>query len=133
MSIFAPELAGKRLELLKAVAPEVAQVVVLVNPTNPNASKQLSEIEAAGGSIGVRLKILKVPSTTEFDKALSGIGRGPTTALFISSDALFFAERRRIATFKSDPVFLDRDLTNDDPDQGGRDGDQAPEIGGGRR
>ena len=97
VSIFAPELAGKRLELLKAVAPEVAQVVVLVNPTNPNASKQLSEIEAAGGSIGVRLKILKVPSTTEFDKALSGIGRGPTTALFISSDALFFAERRRIA------------------------------------
>ena len=99
VTIFAPELAGKRLALLKTVAPEIAQVAVLVNPTNPNASRQLSEIEAAAGSIGVRLKLLNVSSTTEFDKAFSGMGRAPATALLISSDGMFFAERRRIATF----------------------------------
>src|SRR5437899_1648967 len=41
VSMFASELAGKRLELLKTVAPEIAQVAVLLNPTNPNASRQL--------------------------------------------------------------------------------------------
>ena len=92
-----PELAGKRLELLKTVVPEIAELTVLVNPTNPNASRQLRETEAAARSLGVRLKVLRVPSTTEFDKTFSGMGRASATALFISSDGLFFAERRRIA------------------------------------
>ena len=97
LSIFAPELAGKRLELLKTVAPNIAQLTVLVNPTNPNASAQLKETEAAALSMGVRLKLLRVASTTELDKAFSGTGRSPATALFISSDALLIAERRHIA------------------------------------
>jgi putative ABC transport system substrate-binding protein len=68
-----------------------------VNPTNPNASEQLKETEAAALSMGVRLKLLRVVSTTELDKAFSGTGRSPATALFISSDALLIAERRHIA------------------------------------
>jgi putative ABC transport system substrate-binding protein len=85
------------LELLKTVAPNIAQLTVLVNPTNPNASEQLKETEAAALSMGVRLKLLRVPSTAELDKAFSGTGRSPATALFISSDALLIAERRHIA------------------------------------
>ena len=97
MSILASDLAGKRVELLKTVAPKITQVAVLVNPTNPNASKQLSETEAAAQSIGARLKILRVRSITEFDSAFQGIGQTTLTALLVSSDALFMAERRRIA------------------------------------
>jgi putative ABC transport system substrate-binding protein len=97
LSILAPELAGKRLELLKTVAPEIAQLMVLVDPTNPNTARQLGETEAAAQSIGVRLKVLRVHFTTELDKAFSGMGRAPATALFISSDPVFLAERRRIA------------------------------------
>jgi putative ABC transport system substrate-binding protein len=99
VSILSPELAGKRLGLLKTVAPAITRVVVLVNPTNPNASKQLSETEAAAQTIGVRLKILRVRSVTEFDSAFQGIGKTSVTALLVSSDALFIAERRRIAAF----------------------------------
>ena len=99
LTIFSSELAGKRLELLKTVAREGAQVSVLVNPTNPNASRQLSEIKAAAQASGARLKILRVRSTTEFDSAFSRTGRKADTALFVSSDVLFFAERRRIAAF----------------------------------
>jgi ABC-type uncharacterized transport system substrate-binding protein len=97
LSVFAPELAGKRLELLKMVIPEIAQLTVLVDPTNPNTSRQLGELESAARSSGVRLKVLRVHSTPEFDNAFSGMGRAPATALFISSDPVFFAERRRIA------------------------------------
>jgi len=99
LTIFSSELAGKRLELLKTVAREGAQVSVLVNPTNPNASRQLSEIEAAAQASGVRLKILRVRSTTELDSAFSRTGQTPDTALFVSSDVFFIAERRRIAAF----------------------------------
>jgi ABC-type uncharacterized transport system substrate-binding protein len=100
VSLLGPELAAKRLELLKTVVPEIAQVAVLVNPTNPNASRQLSEVEAAAHTIGTRLKVLRGRSTTDFDSAFSGIGRtSVTTALLVSSNALFMAERRRIAAF----------------------------------
>ena len=99
MSMFAPELAGKRLELLKTVAPEITRVVVLVNPTNPNASGQLRETEAAAQTIGVRLRILRVRSITEFDSAFQAIDQTSVTALLVSSDALFIAERQRIAAF----------------------------------
>jgi putative ABC transport system substrate-binding protein len=74
-------------------------VAVLVNPTNPNASRQLSEFEAAAQTISARLKILRVRSATEFDSAFSGIGQTSVTALLVSSDALFIAERQRIAAF----------------------------------
>jgi putative ABC transport system substrate-binding protein len=99
VSLFGLELAGKRLELLKTVVPGLAQVAVLVNPTNPNASRQLSEIEAAAQIMGARLKLLRVRSATEFDGAFSGLGHTSVTGLLVSSDTLFIAERRRIAAF----------------------------------
>jgi len=99
VSLFAPELAAKRLELLKTGFPHIARLTVLVNPTNPNAPRQLSETEVAAQAIGARLTILRVRSATEFDKAFGGLRRGPATVLLVSFDALFFAERRRIAEF----------------------------------
>ncbi len=39
VSMLAAQLSGKRLELLKTVAAKIVQVAVLVNPTNPNASR----------------------------------------------------------------------------------------------
>jgi putative ABC transport system substrate-binding protein len=99
VSLFAHELAAKRLELLKTAFPDFARLTVLVNPTNPNASRQLSETEAAAQAIGVRLTILRVHSATEFDKTFGGLRRGPAAVLLVSFDALFFAERRRIAEF----------------------------------
>jgi putative tryptophan/tyrosine transport system substrate-binding protein len=81
LTTFAPELAGKRLELLKTVASENARIAVLVNPTNPNVAAQLSEVEAAAKTIGARLTILRVGSTSEFDSAFAGIAKMSVTAL----------------------------------------------------
>lgn len=41
LSIIAPELSGKRLELLKEIAPQVSSVGVLLNTTNPQSRLEL--------------------------------------------------------------------------------------------
>ena len=47
MALLAPELSGKRLELLKEIVPRAAQVVVLWNPLNPVAANVRATEEAA--------------------------------------------------------------------------------------
>ena len=46
LSLSAPELSGKRLELLKEAVPAITHVAVLVNPANPNTTAQLRETSA---------------------------------------------------------------------------------------
>jgi len=47
LSILAPEIAGKQLELLKELIPRLSSVVVLWNPTNPGHSRALEEARIA--------------------------------------------------------------------------------------
>ena len=51
LSNFAPELSGKRLELLKEVVPKLSHVAVFGNAAVPGNAQMLKETElAAGGS-----------------------------------------------------------------------------------
>jgi putative tryptophan/tyrosine transport system substrate-binding protein len=47
VSLFAPDLSWKRLELLQEAVPEVSRVGVLWNPANPNSAAQLRQTEVA--------------------------------------------------------------------------------------
>jgi ABC transporter substrate binding protein len=48
VSGFAPELSGKRLELLKEVVPGLTRVAVLINPANPNGERGARGATVAG-------------------------------------------------------------------------------------
>ena len=52
LSFRAPEIEGKRLELLKEIAPRVSRVAVLSNPTNRAIHSSLGEVEVAARSLG---------------------------------------------------------------------------------
>src|SRR5882672_7494749 len=55
-----PEMAGKRLQLLREAAPTVAQLSVLSDPSQPGTD--LRETEAAARALGVQLQVWKVRS-----------------------------------------------------------------------
>ena len=57
----APELSGKRLELLKEVVPRLSRVAVLGTSAQPGTAQSLTEVEHAAGAFGVRLQYLDVP------------------------------------------------------------------------
>src|SRR5262249_2192644 len=47
LSSFAPELSGKRLEILREVVPKLSRVVVLGTPTMPGYAQLKREMELA--------------------------------------------------------------------------------------
>jgi putative ABC transport system substrate-binding protein len=87
------ELSGKRLELLKEIAPNVSRVAVLLNPTNAGSPYTLKEIEAAAQSLALQLQILEARSTKELAGAFAAIERGRSRAIMTLPDAMFFSQR----------------------------------------
>ena len=53
LSTLAPELSGKRLEILKEVVPKASRVAVLGTSTAPGYAQVLKEIELAAGAFKV--------------------------------------------------------------------------------
>ena len=60
LSRLAPELSGKRLELLKEVVPKLSRVAVFGTSTRSGNSQELKEIELAAGALGVNLQYVDV-------------------------------------------------------------------------
>src|SRR5215470_3748639 len=76
LSILAPELSGKRLELLKEIVPKLSRVAVFGTSTNPDNAESLREVELAAKALGVKLQYLNIldrkDSETAFQAAVKG-------------------------------------------------------------
>src|SRR6185437_11662692 len=60
LSTLAPELSGKRLEILKEVVPKLSRVAVFGTSTNVSNAQAMKEIELAAAAFGVKLQRLDV-------------------------------------------------------------------------
>jgi putative ABC transport system substrate-binding protein len=95
----APEIVGKRLELLKQAIPGVTRVAVLWQPgalgerTNKD---MLKAAEVAARALGVRLQFVEARRPADFDRAFSDITGARAGALIVLGSPMFFAERRRL-------------------------------------
>ena len=96
VTLHAPELAGKRLELLKGVLPGMRRVGVLAWP-RPGGLGQVRAAEAAARSLNLQMHVVEVQATAQYDGALETLKRDGADALLVLSSSTFFAERRRIA------------------------------------
>jgi putative ABC transport system substrate-binding protein len=96
VTLHAPELAGKRLELLKGVLPGMRRVGVLAWP-RPGGLGQVRAAEAAARSLSLQVHVVEVQETAQYDGAVETLKRDGADALLVLSSSTFFAERRRIA------------------------------------
>ncbi len=96
-SLMAPELAGKRLQLLKEVVPGASRVAVLSNPTVPYTALMVKETEAAARVLGVQLQPLEVRAPQDIDRAFEAAIRGRASALIVVEEALVQTHQARIA------------------------------------
>jgi putative ABC transport system substrate-binding protein len=90
-----PEMAGKRLQLLREAAPTVARIAVLNDPSQPGTD--LRETEAAARALGVELQAWKVRSGGELDRAFTAIARAHAAGMIILPGTTVFAYRAHIA------------------------------------
>jgi putative tryptophan/tyrosine transport system substrate-binding protein len=99
LSFLAPELVGKRLELLKQAVPGVGQIAVLWHPGGAGERTQkdmLKETEVAARALGVRLQFVEARGPADFDRAFSEMTRARSDALTVLGSPMFFNERRRL-------------------------------------
>ena len=78
---------GKWLDLLKAVAPQLARVGILFNPEAAPQSKYfMRAIENAGSSLSVQAVAIPVRSTGEIEPAVESFAREPNGGLILPTD-----------------------------------------------
>jgi putative ABC transport system substrate-binding protein len=102
MSLMAPDLGGKRLELLKEVVPRLARVAVLWNAANPYSALVFKETQAAGRTLGIQIQSLEVRAPDNFDGAFEGARRERPDALITVEDPLTFSQQQRVADFTAE-------------------------------
>ena len=99
VSMMSTELSGKRLQLLREIAPSVSRVGILWNPTNPVSVVAFRDSEVAAKTLGVRLLSLDVRQPQEMEPALRAAIEGQVGALLLVDDRIFVGLRAEIADF----------------------------------
>ena len=97
LSTIAPELVGKRLQLLKEAVPGISRVAVLWNPTVTAQALELREAEVAARSLKVQLHVLEARAPSDFAGAFSALTEDRAGGVLILTSSMFYAERTRIA------------------------------------
>jgi putative tryptophan/tyrosine transport system substrate-binding protein len=99
MSLMAPDLGAKRLELLKELLPRLSRVAVLWNAANPYSALVFKETEAGGRTLGIEVQSLDVRGPEDLDGAFEATRRLRPDALITVEDPLTASYRKRIADF----------------------------------
>jgi len=96
LSVMAPELSGKRLELLKEIIPRLSRVAVILNPANPVNPPQLKETQFASPALGVTVLSFEVREPDDIDRAFTTIRKERAGALIVFADAVLNTHQTRI-------------------------------------
>jgi putative ABC transport system substrate-binding protein len=116
-TIVAPDLSGKRLELLKEIVPGISRIAALLNPTNRTYQHELAEMRAAATTLGLLLQPVEVSAPNTLDAVFAAMKRDGVQALVVLTDAIFYSERGHIvdlaAKSRLPSVFWDRQFVED--------------------
>ena len=103
LSLMAPEVGAKRLQLLKEVLPKPSRAVaVLWNPAYTGMSARFRDAQRHASAAGVNVRSLEVRDIRELEKALDAITRKRADALILLADPLTLSQRLRIVEFAAE-------------------------------
>jgi putative tryptophan/tyrosine transport system substrate-binding protein len=97
LASFAPELSGKRLELLKEIIPKLTRLTVLGYSTEPGYAQVLREIERAAGAFKMQLQYLDVLDPKDIETSFRTATKGPADAILVMNSPIFIAHRKQVA------------------------------------
>jgi putative ABC transport system substrate-binding protein len=96
VTMLANVLAAKRLELVNEAVPRADSIGFLVNPNNPNAASETSDMEAGARTIGKRTVLLRASTEHEIDAAFATMAQQRIEALATVADIFFDSHRGQI-------------------------------------
>ena len=99
LSLQQPELAGKRLELLREVRPGLQRLAVLGNVGDPRSGpmQEIGEVRAAANTLGLDVVTMEIRRSDDIAPAFEAL-KGRIEALYVVGDPLATANRTRINT-----------------------------------
>jgi len=95
------ESAGKRLELLREVVPNLRRLAIMANIGNSGGVQEMHEIQAAARTLGFEVVALEIRRAEDIAPTMEAL-KGRAEALYVASDALFNTNRARINTLALD-------------------------------
>ena len=98
MPMFADELAGKQLDLLKEMLPRTARVAVLTERAG-SGPRSWSAAQTAAGRLRLTLEQLPIGTPAEFDTAMTTIARQRPDALLALPNSTVYAYLPRLVEF----------------------------------
>jgi len=99
LSTLAPEISGKRLELLKEIVPKLSRVAVLGTSTGPSTARLLQEVEPVAKAFPVKLQFLDIRSANDIETAFRAATKGRAEGILVLTGPVINAQRKQIADF----------------------------------
>jgi putative ABC transport system substrate-binding protein len=97
LSLQAPDLAGKRLELLREAIPALRRLTITANPDSRAVVLEMREVQTTASSFGFDVTTVEIRKSEDIVPAFEAF-RHDTDALYVCSDPLVIANRTRINT-----------------------------------
>jgi putative tryptophan/tyrosine transport system substrate-binding protein len=98
LTFFNPELAAKRLELVKEVIPDLTDVGVLLNPSNPMNEPVIPVMKLTAQALTLELHQFGVRGPAEFGDVFARIAAEHVGALVVLDDATLVAHAPTVAS-----------------------------------
>jgi putative tryptophan/tyrosine transport system substrate-binding protein len=96
LTTLSPELAGKRLELLRELVPSLSRVAVLWNVASADKAREFAETATAAQTLGIQVYPLPVREPADLESAFELARREEYGALATLGDPLTVNQRARI-------------------------------------
>jgi ABC-type uncharacterized transport system substrate-binding protein len=95
LSAQAPDIAGKRVELLRELVPGFRTLAIIANVGYPAAVLEMGEVQAAARTLGLEVAIVEIRRAEDIASAFEAL-KGRTEVLYICIDPLTDTNRIRI-------------------------------------
>jgi putative ABC transport system substrate-binding protein len=96
LTLFATEQSGKRLELIKEIAPTVARVAVIWNGNASGHRLQMKELEPAAAKLALLLQSIAILRPDDVDGAFQAAHQAAAQAILTMDDPMIQSRRARI-------------------------------------
>jgi putative ABC transport system substrate-binding protein len=97
MSQMVPELAAKRLELLKDAVPKISRVLVLTYLVDPIAPLQVKAMKDAAQSLGITLQVQDIQGADDLPTAFDAAVEEAADGLIVTAESIFVTYRARVS------------------------------------
>src|SRR5262249_39442310 len=98
LSLQTSELAGKRLELLREVLPDLRRLAVMGNAGSPGWKLELDEIQVAAQALGIERTVFAIRRTADIVPAFESFKQQAQALYVVGSDPFVQANRTAIST-----------------------------------